>query len=114
MTDATPAIVNPVQDYGQLDYRSSPSASSMRPGHPYGTYDHPNGADWSQIEPWTDQTWQSFDAQDDAYRFRGINTPEQQAQLHLAPDPASDAHGWSPDLAPQLQWERAVDGSPPP
>jgi len=110
---AVPAAVNPIADLGQIDYRADPSSGTNPQGHPTGSYDHPIPADAHAVQPWTDQTWAAYDEQTDATRYRGINSPEQQAQLHLSPDPDEDAHGWAPDLEKQLAWERQVDGSPP-
>ena len=105
-----------------IDYRNHPNAPAMKShaiaaespeAHGQGDYDHPVGAAATGAEPWTDQSWEGYDEQEDATRFRGINTPEQQAVLHAEPDPVRGSRGWSPDLDTQLTWERQIDGSPP-
>ena len=102
-----------LEDLGQIDYRLNPSAGNADDHNSTGDYDQPIGKDWQQAEPWTDQTWAAYDEETDASRYRGINSPEQQANLHLSPDPQSDSQGWSPDLSSQLAWERQVSGAPP-
>jgi hypothetical protein len=102
----------------QLDYRNNPSAGNTDGSDPsgngaLGTYDQPTPADAVAGEPWTDQTWEGYDEAEDAARFRGINTPRQQAELHGEPDPVTGSQGWSPDLEQSLAWQRQVDGSPP-
>jgi hypothetical protein len=78
----------------QLDYRDHPNAGGRdRGAETVGTYDRPIDQGSMETAPWTDQSWKSYDAAEDASRFNGINTPEQQARLLAGTTP----DGFSPD-----------------
>jgi hypothetical protein len=61
-----------------IDYRADPNSGA------------------TPTSPPTDQTWEGYDEIEDAVRFRGINSPLEQARLHAEPDPAQGSKGWSP------------------
>lgn len=74
----------------QVDYRASPSAPqpSGESGHAQG-YGQALDTGAFAVAPPTDQTWKSYDAEEDATRFNGINTPEQQDRLLANPPPST-------------------------
>jgi hypothetical protein len=115
--EAVPHAFNPIDDIGAVDYREAPSTGGVTAAIDGAapTYDQPNSPADQETQPWTDQTWAAYDEATDASRYRGINSPTDQAQLHLSPQGQEDAQGYSPSLAAALSWERAgPDGSPPP
>lgn len=99
-TKSTLKIADPVANLGQVDYRANPSAGNHDERGTPPSYDHPIEPDAHPVQPWTDQTWVAADEATDATRFRGINSPQQQAEYHLSPNPRGDWQGWSPDKAP--------------
>ena len=114
---AAPHSTHPTDDLGAVDYRANPSAGGITASTDGAapSYDHPTSSAEHEARPWDDQTWAAYDEKTDAARFRGINSPTQQAELHLSPQGPEDAAGFSPDLPAALAWERqGPDGSPPP
>lgn len=80
----------------QVDYRQHPNAGGVdRANQHAGDYSNPIDQGSVIAAPWTDESWKSYDAQEDASRFNGINSPDAQADLLATPPYARD--GWSHD-----------------